>query len=62
MKQIEKNEEFEGLPLRYVYDFLIEKGLEKESNEIKQSKDKYKSYSSTLRRGKIIDLLEKKIY
>lgn len=60
MESNDKSEEFQGLPLRYAYDFLSEKGYEKESNEIKLSKDKYKSYSSSLKRGKIIDLLEKK--
>ncbi|MBA4316775.1 MAG: hypothetical protein C0412_00085 [Flavobacterium sp.] len=52
-------EEFEGLPLRFAYGFLFEKGFEKESQDIKQSKDKYKSYTSTLKRGKVIDCLEK---
>ena len=51
-------EEYEGLPLRLAYSFLADKGIEKESNEIRQSKDKYKSYTSTLKRGKVIDLLE----
>ncbi len=59
MELNERNDEFEGLPLRFAYDYLSQKKLENESNEIKQSKDKYKSYSSTLRRGKIVDLLEK---
>ncbi|MFA5528191.1 MAG: endonuclease NucS domain-containing protein [Peptostreptococcales bacterium] len=59
MELNERNDEFEGLPLRFAYNYLSQKNLENESNEIKQSKDKYKSYSSTLRRGKIIDLLEK---
>ena len=31
------------------YEFLTTNGLEQESNEIKISTDKYKSYSSTLR-------------
>lgn len=51
-------EEFEGLSLRYAYEFLAQKGLKKEADEIRQSKDKYKSYDSTLRRSKIIELLE----
>ncbi len=51
--------EVESLPLRFAYEFLAEKGLDKEATEIKQSKDKYKSYTSTLRRGKVLDLLEK---
>ena len=39
-----------------LYEFLK---TANEANNIKQSKDSYKSYTSTLRRGKIIDLLEK---
>jgi hypothetical protein len=52
-------EEFEGLPLRLAYSFLAEKGFNAEAVEIRQSKDRYRSYSSTLRRGKILDLLER---
>lgn len=42
------------------YDFLITNGLEQECEEIKNSSDKYKSYSSTLRRAKIIVLVRDK--
>jgi hypothetical protein len=56
--EIEKNEEFEALPLRLAYGFLAQKGFEDKANEIRQSKDRYKSYTSSLRRGKIIALLE----
>ena len=59
MDEIEKVDEFEGLPLRFVYEFLSQKGFENEVNEIRQSKDSYKSYTSTLRRGKVLELLEK---
>lgn len=59
MENNEKLEEFEGLPLRYAYLFLEKNGFNEQSNEIKYSKDKYKTYTSTLRRGKIIDLLDK---
>lgn len=52
-------EEFEALPLRLAYKFLIENNLANEANEIRQSQDRYKTYSSTLRRGKIITLLKK---
>ena len=52
-------EEYEGLPLRFAYNFLAERGFDKESNEIKQSKDKYKSYTSTLKRAKVLDILDK---
>jgi hypothetical protein len=39
------------------YKFLAANGLEQQSNEIKNSSDKFKSYSSTLRRAKIIALV-----
>ena len=59
MDEIEKVGEFEGLPLRIVYEFLEQKGFGNETNEIRQSKDSYKSYTSSLRRGKVVELLEK---
>jgi len=42
------------------YDFLNSKGLRQETEEIKNSSDKFKSYSSTLRRAKIITLVRDK--
>jgi hypothetical protein len=42
------------------YDYLYTNGLEKECEEIKNSPDKYRSYSSTLRRAKIIILVQDK--
>jgi hypothetical protein len=51
--------QFEGLPLRFAYGFLFEKGFDKEANEIKQSKDKYKSFDYSLKRGKVLEILEK---
>jgi hypothetical protein len=59
MDEKDKIEGFEAFPLRFGYQFLIQKGFENEANKIRQSKDRYKSYDSSLRRGKIIDLLEK---
>ncbi len=59
MDEIEKIDELEGLPLRFAYEFLGQKGFGNEANEIRQSKDSYKSYTSTLRRGKVLELLEK---
>jgi len=56
------NKEFEepkDLPLELGYSFLQERNLGKEANEIQLSKDKWKSYTSTLRRGKVLNLLEK---
>ena len=49
----------ETLSLTSAYNFLLEKGYENEVNTIRESKDQYKSYKSTLRRGKIVDLLER---
>lgn len=59
MDETKKIDEFEILPLKLVYEFLAEKGFEKETSEIRQSKDKYKCYTSTLRRGKVLELLKK---
>jgi|ERR1700757_4306858 len=42
------------------YDFLVANKLGKESDEIKNSPDKFKSYSSTLKRAKIITLVQNK--
>jgi len=42
------------------YDFLSQNGLVQESDEIKNSADKFKSYTSTLRRAKIIVLVRDK--
>ncbi len=42
------------------YEFLIANGFKQECDEIKNSSDKFKSYSSTLRRAKIITLVRDK--
>ena len=42
------------------YDFLSQNGLVQESAEIKNSSDKFKSYTSTLRRAKIVALVRDK--
>lgn len=52
-------EGFEGLPLRFAYVFLSENGLAEDATEIKRSKDRLGSHTSSLRRGKVVDLLEK---
>lgn len=46
--------------LPVAYEYLHQHGLQKESDEIKKSPDKFKSYSSTLRRAKIIALVRDK--
>ncbi|HEY3346607.1 MAG TPA: endonuclease NucS domain-containing protein [Nitrospirota bacterium] len=58
MAELNQIEEFERFPLRYAYEFLSNKGFKEKAEEIKQSKDSYKSYTSTLKRGKIIAILE----
>ena len=42
------------------YGFLKANGLEKESDEIKNTPDKFKDYTTTLRRAKIIVLVEER--
>jgi len=49
-----------NFPFNDAYDFLSQNGLAQESAEIKNSSDKFKSYSSTLRRAKIIVLIREK--
>jgi hypothetical protein len=46
--------------LKQAYDWLTANGLGQESNEIKSSPDYYQTYTSTLRRAKIIVLLKSK--
>lgn len=58
MEKTQKVNESKSLPLRYAYDFLAQKGFESQANDIRQSRDSYRSYTSTLRRGKIITLME----
>jgi hypothetical protein len=43
--------------LYQAYDFLKANGFEKECEEIKNSSDQFQTYTSTLRRAKIIALL-----
>src|SRR5579864_7581691 len=55
--------EYKRLSLLEAYDFLKQKGLEKEGEKIRSSADMYKSYTSTLRRAKIVVLVkEKKLF
>jgi hypothetical protein len=49
-----------NFPFNDAYNFLSQNGLAQESAEIKNSSDKFKSYSSTLRRAKIIVLVREK--
>ncbi|MBW2119514.1 MAG: DUF91 domain-containing protein [Deltaproteobacteria bacterium] len=42
------------------YQFLEDHGLKKEADDIKNSPDKFKSYTSTLRRAKVVVLIKSK--
>jgi len=42
------------------YQFLEDHGLEKQAVDIKNSPDKFKSYTSTLRRAKVVILIKSK--
>jgi hypothetical protein len=48
------------LPLFDAYDFLYSNGLEQECGEIRNSSDQFKSYTSSVRRAKIIKLVRDK--
>jgi len=49
-----------NFPFQTAYDFLSQNGLSKESYEIQHSPDQFKSYTTTLRRAKIIALVRDK--
>jgi hypothetical protein len=51
---------FDRLPLKYAYQFLSENGHSEKADEIRLSKDRFKSYTSTLRRAKIVNFLDEK--
>jgi len=42
------------IPLILAYSFLIDKGYENEVSLIRNAKDKYKNYSTSLRKGKVL--------
>ena len=52
--------EFESLPLRLAYAFLEAKGLATEAAEIRTSPERLGSYTTSLRRAKIVALLRQK--
>ena len=56
----EEIESFDRLPLKYAYQFLGENGHSEKADEIRLSKDKFKSYTSTLRRAKIVNFFDEK--
>ena len=49
-----------NFPFQKAYDFLSQNGLSKESDEIQYSSDQFKSYTTTLKRAKIIVLVHGK--
>jgi hypothetical protein len=52
--------EYEALPLRYAYDFLASNGHQSEAEDIRTSKEKLGSYTTTLKRARIVALLSSK--
>jgi hypothetical protein len=52
--------EFESLPLKLAYAFLASSGLAAEADEVKRSRDRLGSYTTSLRRAKIVNLLKQK--
>ena len=57
-KESSSIEEFANLPLRYAYQFLTDKSLNEQSNEIRYSTEKYGSYDWALKRAKMINYLD----
>ncbi len=52
--------EFEALPLKLAYAFLATNGLAADVDEIRKSHDRLGSYTTSLRRAKIVALLRQK--
>jgi hypothetical protein len=52
--------EFEALPLKRAYPFLEANGLQAEAQGIRASKDQFGSYTTTLKRAKVVALLSSK--
>jgi hypothetical protein len=52
--------EFEALPLKLAYTFLATNGLAAEVDEIRKSPDRLGSYTTSLRRAKIVALLRQR--
>ncbi len=62
MDEFSSQQDAEALPLKVAYRFLAEKGLADEANRIRLSPDKFKTYTSTLRRSKVVHLLQESNY
>jgi len=52
--------QYEALPLKLAYPFLAANNLQAEAESIRASKDQFGSYTSTLKRAKIVGLLSSK--
>jgi len=52
--------EFESLPLRLAWGFLEANGLATEATQIRKSPEQFGSYTTSLRRAKIVALLRRK--
>jgi hypothetical protein len=52
-----RERDFESLPLKLAYGFLADNGLQTEVLDIRRSRDRVGSYTSSLRRAKIVALL-----
>lgn len=52
--------EYEALPLKRAYPFLAANDLEAEGQSIRASKDQFGSYTTTLKRAKVVALLSSK--
>jgi Endonuclease NucS len=57
---LKQEPDFELLPVRLAYSFLTANGLETEATEIRKSPERLGSYTTSLRRAKIVALLRKK--
>jgi len=52
--------EFEALPLKLAYAFLATNGLAAEADDIRRSPDRVGSYTTSLRRAKVVALLRRR--
>ncbi len=52
--------DYEALPLRLAYTFLAANGLGEAAEGVRTSKDQFRSYTTTLKRAKIVALLNSK--
>ncbi|MBF8264561.1 MAG: hypothetical protein HW384_425 [Dehalococcoidia bacterium] len=58
MESTPEGEQFERLPLRLAWCFLTDRGLGNKADEIRNSKDTLGSYYTTLKRARVVTLLQ----